>query len=243
MPPQDAGVKGVTFVPCDFSVMADAAELGRKLQPADVTLLTHGIVPGNTREVTADGIERDMAVSTLSRLVVLRELLPRLQPGARVFVWGMPGNGMTFKNGCSDLNSEKEFEKGFGITHAQTVGANEALVLHLAARERTRASGIALFGVNPGLVSTGIRDAIHGGSGSWLGSCLEGAISLFTPSAAKYADTMLPVLFAPGLEAHSGTMFGQNGGAIKPNLEFDPPGRATEWYDAMEALLKRTANI
>jgi hypothetical protein len=48
-----------------------------------------------------------MAVSALSRLVLLRELVPRLAPGARVFVWGMSGNGAAFK--FDDLNAEKSY--------------------------------------------------------------------------------------------------------------------------------------
>ena len=36
---------------------------------------------------------------------------------------------------------------------------------------------------------------------------------------------------------------GQNATAIKCNPEFEPKGRATEWYTAMEAIVKRCAGI
>ena len=83
-------MKNIRFVQRDFSLMKDAQKLGRELAPADVVILTHGVIAPSTRETTAEGIEKDMAVSTLSRLVVLRELIPRLST-ARVIVYGMPG--------------------------------------------------------------------------------------------------------------------------------------------------------
>jgi hypothetical protein len=240
-------VANISFVQRDFSSMRDAQALGRELPPADVTVLTHGIVAAAKREETAEGLECDMAVSCLSRLVILRELLPRLPARARVFVVGMPGNGAdNFR--LDDLNAEKGYEGGFGFVHINTVGGNEALVLHLAAEQRAKAAaaknkaggggGVALFGVNPGLLPTGIRDVMHGGRATCSGACMEGLLGCFTPSLAKYASTMVPLFFAPGLEAHSGAMFGQKGTAIKINPEFEPHGRASEWYNAMEALLK-----
>ena len=52
-------------------------------------VFTSGIMPGPERRVSAEGIEMDMAVSTLSRRVALKELLPRLKPeGLRD---GLPG--------------------------------------------------------------------------------------------------------------------------------------------------------
>jgi len=113
----------------------------------------------------------DMAVSMLSRLVILRELVPRLSSGARVFVYGMPGNGMKFRP--DDLNAEKGYEPGFGYVHANTVGGNEAVVHHLAATAKE--GGVTFYGMNPGLLSTGIRDTMHGGAGTCFGGYLESA--------------------------------------------------------------------
>jgi len=238
---QDAGVANVTFVQADFSSMAVANSVGSTLPPADVTVLSHGIIADKTRQVTAEGLEADMAISALSRLVLLRQLVPRLATGSRVFVWGMPGNGMKFK--FDDLNAEKGYEGAFGFVHANTVGANEAIVLELAQREKASPRGVSFFGCNPGLIATGIRDVMHGGRSSMMGSCLEGMIGMFTPSVDTYASTMVPLLFAPGLEAHNGAMFGQDGKAILINPEFKAPTRVTEWYTALEALLKRTAGL
>ena len=80
-----------TFKAADLSSMAVAKRVGAELEPADIVLFTTGTGPADKREATAEGIERDMAVSALSRFVILRELFPKLQRGARVFIWGMPG--------------------------------------------------------------------------------------------------------------------------------------------------------
>ena len=71
---RDEGVKGLTFVKADLSSMKEAARLGRELavESTDVLLLTTGIIAAKQREVTAEGLERDMAISYLSRLVVLQ---------------------------------------------------------------------------------------------------------------------------------------------------------------------------
>ena len=231
-------MENVSFVKADFTLMRDAARLGRELPAADVVALTHGIVPASKREETAEGLEKDMAVSCLSRLALLRELAPRLSRGARVFVWGMPGNGTEFKH-PDDLNAEKGYAGAFDWVHMNTVGGNEALVHVLAPRLKDK--GVSVYGMNPGLIKTDIRSGVY--PAGWVGAAVECVLGWFTPSPEKYAATMVPLMFAPGLEAHSGAMFGQGGDAIKPNKEFEAPGKAQEWYDAMEALLKAKAGI
>ncbi|KAG5189651.1 hypothetical protein JKP88DRAFT_197408 [Tribonema minus] len=241
---KDAGVTNITFVQKDLSDMRAADALGRELPPADYTVLTTGIVPGKTRETTPDGIEKDMAVSCLSRLLILRGLTPRLNPGARVFVYGMPGNGEKASR-LDDVNSEKAYAGGFGFTHMNTVAANEALVHALAAPDAAlRARGVSVFGVNPGLLVTDIRGAMHGGRSTWSGAAMEWVLGRFTPALPKYAATMVSLFAAPGLDAHSGALFGQKGTPILPNKQFaENPARAGEWVAALDDLLKTKAGL
>lgn len=85
-----------------------------------------------------------------------------------------------------------------------------------------------------------LRTDIRGGADTWLGWLVESLIGLFNPSLEAYAARTVSLLFAPGLDKHSGAMFGQGGGAILPNVEFlgaNGKGRAKAWFDAMEALL------
>src|SRR5262245_48545483 len=77
---RDEGVPRLTFSKADLSSMRDAQRVGgelAKLAP-DLVVLTNGIMPAKKREVTAEGIERDMAVSYLSRLQIVRALAPAL---------------------------------------------------------------------------------------------------------------------------------------------------------------------
>ena len=70
--------------------MADAQKLGNELSNANFDLIafTNGIVPGNERVATKEGVELDMAASALSRFVMLKEMENKLKPSCRIFNWG-----------------------------------------------------------------------------------------------------------------------------------------------------------
>lgn len=99
---RDEGTPHITFSKADLSRMSEARRVGATLpvEALDVVLFTTGIIAGPSRQVTEDNIERDMAISYLSRLVALREMAPRLLQSRvsettkpRVFVMGFPGTG------------------------------------------------------------------------------------------------------------------------------------------------------
>src|SRR5258707_10891459 len=96
--------------------MTEAVRVGRELpaESFDVVLFTTGIIAAKAREETREHVERDVAISYLSRLAVLQGLSPRLgtarrhgAPRARVFVMGSPGVGTL--GDPEDLNSEKSY--------------------------------------------------------------------------------------------------------------------------------------
>ena len=110
------------FVRADLESMAAARRAARALpaESTDVLVFTNGIVPGNARKATSEGVEQDMAVSALSRHVMLKELAPRLPPSARLLVWGFPGTaGLLAKTNVDDLNSERAYSGGFGQAHSE----------------------------------------------------------------------------------------------------------------------------
>jgi NAD(P)-dependent dehydrogenase (short-subunit alcohol dehydrogenase family) len=237
----------LTFVAADLSSMSEAARLGIEF-PAelfDVALFTAGIIAAKTREETREHVERDVAISYLSRLAVLQGLSPRLgsaradgAPKPRVFVMGSPGYGML--GDPDDLNSEDNYRPL--VAHANTVAGNEILVL--AAKDRF--PGPAFFGLGPGLIKTGIR-ANYLSEGSVTHKLVEAAIGVLAQSPKTYAKRMVPILFAPELEGRTGLMFGS-----KPGLELlrggDRPILPTQGIDssyidrymsASEALLQR----
>lgn len=224
-----------TFVPGDVGTLAGARALADAMtaEVPDALVFTCGIVPGKVRRETRDGLEEDMAVSALSRVVMLEVAAPRLMArGARALVWGFPGTaGLLKKTRLADLNADAAFEGGFGFPHMNTVAVNEALVHHWAAR------GLAIAGFNPGLVASGIRDSLHGGG--LLGSALERAIGLFNPSADAYAAGILHTLVAPEVAARPGLLFGQAGDVIKPSPEFADAAFVDQWMRAAAALIAR----
>lgn len=134
---RDAGAERISFVRCDLSLLREAAALGECL-PIDVLLFTNRIISAPKRQVTAEGIERDMAVSFLSRHALLSTYLLRVQaaaaaaaepakvPPLRLFVMGYPGQGKTAVLG--DLNSEKSH--GVMPAHMNTVAGARGSCAH-----------------------------------------------------------------------------------------------------------------
>jgi NAD(P)-dependent dehydrogenase (short-subunit alcohol dehydrogenase family) len=196
--------------------------------------MTTGIMAAPKREETVEGVERDLAISYLSRFAMARELGPRLRntgaPKARVFVMGFPGTDQ--KGNPDDLNAEREY-KSFP-QHMNTVAANEALVLDAAKRWPQ----INWYGLNPGLIKSDIRSNAMGGKGSLRNVIVEGLIGLVTPSTDTYAEWLVPLLVAPELEGHTAAMFNQKCRAIHKSACMTDE-HVAKFTAASEALLQR----
>src|SRR5258706_4749007 len=156
-----------------------------------------------------------MAGSYLGRLVILREIAPRLgrdrPPGGlkpRVLIWGFPGTGQ--RGNPYDLNAEKSYRAI--AAHMNTVAGNEMLVLDSAKRY----PHANFFGMNPGAIKTNIRDNFLG-KDTLKSRVAEWIIGLLTPSADTYARRLAPLLVSPDVETRSGAMFNQKGTAIMPS--------------------------
>jgi NAD(P)-dependent dehydrogenase (short-subunit alcohol dehydrogenase family) len=236
---RDADVPGIQFVKADLSLMSEAKRVGGALpaETLDLVLFTTGIFAAPKRQETAEGIERDMAVSYLSRLVILRELAPRLGMSRtaaklkpRVFIMGYPGTGQA--GTVDDLNAEKSY--GAMRVHMNTVAGNEMLVLDAAKRYPS----VTFFGLNPGLIKTNIRNNFLG-EGSLKSRLAEWMIGLMTPSAETYAEQMAPLLVSPDLEAHSGAMFDRKGQPILPSPKLADGSRVSAFIAASEGLVSR----
>jgi NAD(P)-dependent dehydrogenase (short-subunit alcohol dehydrogenase family) len=216
----------IEFILADLSLMSEARRIGRALpaEPLDLVIFTTGIMAGPKREITREGIERDLAVSYLSRLVILRDIAPRmgsaLPAGSRkprIFVMGFPGSGQ--KATLDDLNSERSY--GRMSAHMNTVAGNEALALDAAVRY----PNVDVFGLNPGFVSTGIRSNLFGGK-TWLYHLIEGPTSLLVNTADQYAERIAPLFLAPGLTGRSGAMFDDKARRVLPSRWLDSANTA-----------------
>jgi NAD(P)-dependent dehydrogenase (short-subunit alcohol dehydrogenase family) len=233
---RDEGTPGIAFMKADLSSMREAVRVGKELDASlDIVVLTTGIFAAKERQVTAEGIERDMAISYLSRLVIVREFAPRLAarpagtPAPRVFVMGFPGSGQL--GDASDLNAERSYD-GMAV-HMNTVAGNEMLVLD----SKKRYPGVLFFGLNPGLIKTNIR-ANFLGEGSFAHKAAEFFIGLLMQTPEQYAEHTVPLLFAPELESRSGAMFGKKSTAILPTEGIDEP-HVARFIGASEELLQR----
>lgn len=235
---RDVDVPGIEFVKADLSLMHEAHRVSALLpaETLDLLVFTTGIFAAPQRQETAEGIERDLAVSYLNRLVMLRELGPRLGRGRaagrakpRVVMVAYPGSGQI--GTPDDLNSEQSY-KAFAA-HMNTVAGNEILLLEGAERWPQ-----AVFvGLNPGLIKTGIRDNFFG-QGSLKSRLAESLIGLLTPTAEAYAERITPVMLAPEIEDRRGAMFNHKGQAILPSPGLTPQHRR-RFMAASEALVAR----
>lgn len=238
---RDEGSPNLTFVKADLGLLREAQRVARELPAEDLDLVvfTTGIFAAPTREETAEGIERDMAVSYLSRRVMMRELAPRLgerRPPERagrkprVFVMGYPGAGQAGTLG--DLNAEKSYAAM--TVHMNTVAGNEMLVLDAAARYPE----LTVFGLNPGLIKTNIRDNFLG-KGSLRSRFAETLIGWMTPTPERYAERIVPLLVSPDVEAHGGAMFDAKGHAVEPTPALTDRGRVEAFLAESDALVAR----
>jgi NAD(P)-dependent dehydrogenase (short-subunit alcohol dehydrogenase family) len=228
----------LTFVAADLSSMKEAIRVGRELpaESFDLVLFTTGIIAATSREETPEHVERDVAISYLSRLAILQGLSPRLgsardasAPRPRVFVMGSPGTGEI--GNPDDLNSEKNYRSM--VAHGNTLAGNEILVLGA----KDWFPGPAFFGLGPYLVKTGIRSNLLG-DGSIIHKLVETAVGLFMQSPETYAKRMVPLLFAPELEGRTGLMFGHKAQPIKPTQGLDS-AYIHRYLSASDALLRR----
>lgn len=236
---RDVGTPGIEFIQADLSLMREAQRVAATLpaETLDMMVFTTGIFAAPQRQETAEGIERDLAVSYLNRLVILNAIALRLgaqrtQPSMkpRVFITGYPGTGQI--GTTDDLNAEKSY-KAFPA-HMNTVAGNEMLVLDAAKRY----PHATFFGLNPGLIKTNIRDNFFG-KGSFKSRVMEALIGLLMPTADTYAKRITPLLLTPEIEGHSGAMFDRKGQAILPSQGLTDQ-HIGKFMAASEALIART---
>jgi NAD(P)-dependent dehydrogenase (short-subunit alcohol dehydrogenase family) len=236
---RDAGVSGIEFIKADLSLMSEAARFAEALpaERLDLVLFTNGIFAAPKRQETAEGLERDMAVSYLNRLVILREIAPRLgkdrPPGRlkpRVVIMGYPGTGQS--GNLDDLNAEKSYSAM--PVHMNTVAGNEMLVLEAVKRY----PNTTFFGLSPGVIKTNIRDNFFG-KDSLKSRIVETLIGLLTPSPEQYAQRITPLLVSADIEEHSGAMFNRKGNAIRPSPKLMDDSYTKAYIAASEALVAR----
>lgn len=206
-----------TFIRADFSSLKESQAVAQEFaaETFDAAILTHGIFAGPIREVTSEGVEKDLATSALSRWVIVGELARRLgreRPSGRnkprIFVWGFPGGERMVD--LADVQSKTHYR--WQTAHGNTVVFNEALVHDVAAK----LPEVNIFGMNPGIIKTNIMAGVLGGSSLSL-RLQQAVVGLLFQSAETYAKAILPLLVHPELERRSGALFNRHAKPILPN--------------------------
>ena len=237
---RDEGAERISFIQADLSDMEQARRTAQELpiETLDWMIFTTGIMPGKKREENSEGIEIDLAVSYLSRFVIVRETAERLgknraqtEVKPRVFVVGFPGTNQ--KGDINDLNSKGNYS--LMTAHSNTVIGNEALVLDGAARY----PHVNFYGLNPGLKKSNIRAGMLG-EGSFFQGAAEFVIGMVTESVEDYSERIAPLFVSTGIENQSGALFNRHGDPIHPSRELADAANLQKVIEVSEKLTSRT---
>lgn len=230
------------FIQSDVSLVKNAQNLVRtqlKGRKFDTVVFTVGIITRSTLTRTAEGVEEDLAVSYLSRFVIVNELIQAnaIEGRKKVFIMGYPGQNLE-PTSVEDMNFETTPYKQFPA-HMNTVLFNEALVYELAKRH----PDLHVFGLNPGLIRTGIRDNVHGGESSFFGKIVETIIGWTNVNVDEYAEkTLIPIMVTPKLEGKTAMSFSQKGVEVRPGPWISTEGNPQKVWEASEALVKKATS-
>jgi len=200
----DPKVVDLKFLKANLATVKAQTELAETVpnpETLDILLFTQGIMTTPQRQDNGEGIELDLAVSYVGRRVVLEKLLERGAKPKRVFIMGFSGS----ETEIDDFNGEKNY-KPFP-QHLNTVVSNDALVLGL----RKRRPDLSVYGLNPGLIKTGIRSNMYGNS--FFSSLFEGLIGIVAPTPQTYAKQIVNVIGAESLSKNA-VFFNSTGEAI-----------------------------
>ena len=178
---------------------------------------------------TAEGLERAFVLNYLSRYLLVRRLLPLLEPGGRVVLVANAGRYRDTLGPMDDLNLRRG---GRGLRIAgRTQFANDLFAVELAAR----APSLSVSCVFPGPVAT---DVIRNATGvpTGLRSLLDAVQRRIGAAPADVAAT--PVALASSAFASGFYGVGRSGPAPLPVPDRVRLGRRAELWAASEALVR-----
>jgi len=228
------------FIKYDASSLKNGIDFvaGLRGRKFDTVVFSQGIFTRSELTRTAEGLEEDLAISYLSRFVIANELIRNgnVEGRKRIYVFGYPGAD-TAPVDIDDINFDKPTTAYSQIpAHFATVALNEALVYELARRY----PDLHIYGLNPGLIKTAIRDNVHGGEGSFFGGIIETLIGLFNPTVDQYVDrSLLALILSPTLQSQSAISFSAHGEAVPKSPWTSSPENWQKAWDASQKLLTK----
>lgn len=154
---QDPGNGSLNFLQSDFSLMTNVRtvveQLRVRLTQIDILIHCVGILIAH-KEYTSEGIEKDFAVSYLSRFVMTKALVEQnLLPQGSIVVNLAASGPRIPKMARLEFNDLATVEARFGMqSHGQAQMANDLFSL-----EASDQWGLSVVGYGPGSVDTNIR--------------------------------------------------------------------------------------
>ncbi|RUS19496.1 hypothetical protein BC937DRAFT_87389 [Endogone sp. FLAS-F59071] len=217
-----------SFHKVDVSLMSEVKRFITEIKPQyektglNYLFLTAGHPPNDTRTETTEGIERQFAVQSLARFVIIEMLIPALKKahgGARVIDVMAPGG----KN--VEFLEDIEFQKrsySFFAAIARDTGYHDLMAKAFTARYAT--SNIQFHHISPGIVDTGAIKNMP-----WYIRMFSFIFPFISTKPEDYAET--PVYAATSEEfAVSGKLLGEKLEEIKVPEVFNDPAQAEKLW-------------
>lgn len=176
-----------------------------KFSRIDILINNAGSLMNNTREVTAEGIERTFAVNVIAPFLITHLLLDILEKSEDARIINVASNSHQL-NAKPDFN-DLELENGYGPLRAY---GNAKLFLiwntqHLANKlKKDNLSNVKVYSLHPGAVATGFAET------SDLGPVLKVIGKLVRPffrSPESGADTVVFLASATAVPGNSGDYY------------------------------------
>jgi NAD(P)-dependent dehydrogenase (short-subunit alcohol dehydrogenase family) len=181
----------------DLTLLSEQKRVAEQIaasEPQIDVLINNAGALFNTRQVTAEGLEKTFALNHMSYFTVTNVLLPKLKAGARIVSTASDAHKGAKLN-FDDLQSEKSFS-GF------TVYGRSKLLNILFTRELARriaGTGVTANCLHPGFVATRFGDQSGG-----LMSGLIGLAKNFALTPEQGAQTIIYLASSPDVEGNSG---------------------------------------
>ncbi len=183
----------------DLSMLADMKRVGREIAaagPIDVLVNNAGAL-FNSRQMTADGLEKTFALNHMSYFVLTDILLPSIRPGGRI-VSVASGAHRGAQLDFDDLQSERGY-RGFAV-YSRSKLMNILFTRELAIRVT---NSITANSLHPGFVATRFGDD----TGGLTGAAFKLAKPIGAISPEEGAKTIIHLASSPDVEGVSGKYF------------------------------------
>ncbi|WP_109212020.1 MULTISPECIES: SDR family NAD(P)-dependent oxidoreductase [Microbacterium] len=160
-----SGGAAVTYVAADFSSLADVARAAAAIREAtggaiDALINDAGVPGAQRRVVTGDGHERTLQINYLALVLLSELLLPSIAPSGRIVNLA----SATHQSASLDLG-DIELARDYSPVRAYA-RSKLAIVMYTLWRARVHPDGPTFVSLQPGVINTGLLDAMFGRIGT-----------------------------------------------------------------------------